>query len=169
MISAEPSRPFFRRLPALTLDHPFLKRYIGYHLIELFGDLFPEMSNDEVERLICDYRTIYPARGHKLTTVYPGVRETLAALPGRKSTATTKGTPTTRLILEQFGLLPYFDHVQGTDGFPCKPNPDVILKSLAVFQGESGRLPDDRGFRSGHGCRAARGCEDVRRPLWLRR
>jgi HAD superfamily hydrolase (TIGR01509 family) len=33
-----------------------------------------------------------------------------------------------------FGLLPYFDHVQGTDGFPAKPAPDVILKSLDLFQ-----------------------------------
>jgi HAD superfamily hydrolase (TIGR01549 family) len=54
----------------------------------------------------------------------------LASLEGRKSTATTKGTPTTRAVLEQFGLLPYFDHVQGTDGFPAKPEPDVILVSL---------------------------------------
>src|SRR3712207_7380116 len=41
----------------------------------------------------------YPARGHTLTKLYPGVRETLSVLPGRKSTATTKGTPTTRTIL----------------------------------------------------------------------
>ena len=77
------------------------------------------------------YRTFYPARGHKLTSVYPGVAEALAALGGRKATATTKGTPTTRAILDQFGLLRYFDHVQGTDGFPCKPAPDVILTALA--------------------------------------
>ena len=30
-------------------------------------------------------------------------------------------------------MLSHFDHVQGTDGFPAKPEPDVILKSLAVF------------------------------------
>jgi len=54
----------------------------------------------------------------------------LQKLPGRKSTATTKGTPTTKLVLEKFGLLPYFDHVQGTDGFPAKPNPDVIFRAL---------------------------------------
>ena len=65
--------------------------------------------------------------------MYPGVLETLAALPGRKSIATTKGTPATRLILEQFGLLAYFDHVQGTDGFPCKPAPDVILNALGAL------------------------------------
>jgi HAD superfamily hydrolase (TIGR01509 family) len=68
-----------------------------------------------------------------MTRAYDGVAETLAALPGKKSTATTKGTPTTRIVLERFGLLTYFDHVQGTDGFPAKPEPDVIFKSLEVF------------------------------------
>jgi phosphoglycolate phosphatase-like HAD superfamily hydrolase len=33
-------------------------------------------------------------------------------------------------VLEKFGLLQFFDHVQGTDGFPAKPNPDVIFKAL---------------------------------------
>lgn len=116
------------------VEHSFLKRYIGYHLIELFEDLFPEMSNGEIDNLICEYRSIYPARGHKLTKLYPGVLETLSTLVGRKSTATTKGTLTTRIILDQFGLLPHFNHVQGTDGFPCKPQPDVILRSLEVFE-----------------------------------
>jgi HAD superfamily hydrolase (TIGR01509 family) len=68
-----------------------------------------------------------------MTRVYPGVAEALAALGGRKSSATTKGTPTTRAVLEQFGLLRYFDHVQGTDGFPCKPAPDVIFTALQAL------------------------------------
>lgn len=116
------------------VEPAFLKRYIGYHLINLFGDLFPEMSTDEIDTLICEYRSIYPAREHKLTKLFPGVKEVLASLPGRKSTATTKGTPTTRIVLERFGLLPYFDHVQGTDNFPCKPAPDVIHASLRALK-----------------------------------
>ena len=83
--------------------------------------------------MIQHYRVVYPARGNKLTRMYPGVAETLSALGGRKSIATTKGTPNTRVILDQFNLLPYFDHVQGTDGFPCKPAPDVILNALAAL------------------------------------
>jgi HAD superfamily hydrolase (TIGR01509 family) len=111
----------------------FLKGYIGRHLLDLFQDLFPAYSPEEIDSLIQQYRACYPARGHKLTRMYPGVKEALAVLPGRKSIATTKGTPTTRLILEQFGLLQYFDHVQGTDGFPCKPAPDVIWNALAAL------------------------------------
>jgi len=47
--------------------------------------------------------------------------------------------PAIRLILERFGLLSFFDHVQGTDGFPPKPAPDVIQASLRVF----GAAPGD--------------------------
>jgi phosphoglycolate phosphatase len=113
----------------VTFD--FLKGYIGRHLIDLFQDIFPHYTAGQIDGLIVQYRAIYLARGHQLTSVYPGVAEGLAKLTGRKATATTKGTPTTRAILEQFGLIGYFDHVQGTDGIPCKPAPDVILKALA--------------------------------------
>jgi phosphoglycolate phosphatase len=113
------------------VEDAFLRRYIGRHLLDLFLDL--GFRREVIDEMIADYRTNYHGRKHGSTTMYPGVAKALAKLGGRKSTATTKGTPFTRLMLEQFGLLPYFDHVQGTDGFPAKPEPDVILKSLEVF------------------------------------
>jgi 2-phosphoglycolate phosphatase len=119
--------------PPVTFE--YLQSYIGRHLDDLFGDIFPDASKERLADLLAQYRTIYPARAHKMTSVYPGVAEALGALGGRKGTATTKGTPTTRAVLEQFGLLPHFDHVQGTDGFPCKPAPDVIFKSLEALGG----------------------------------
>lgn len=112
----------------------FLRGYIGLHLDDLFLDLNPRFTKDELAALLADYRAVYLGFNHCNTHLYPGVDEALAKLRGRKSTATTKGTPTTRAVLELFGLLPYFDHVQGTDGFPPKPQPDVIQKSLDVFQ-----------------------------------
>jgi phosphoglycolate phosphatase len=116
-----------------------LRRYIGVHLLDMFRDLLPEYSDAQHEELIASYRALYPARGHRATRVYPGVREALAALPGRKATATTKGSASTRAILEQFELAPYFDHVQGTDGFAYKPAPDVLFASLAAL----GARPED--------------------------
>jgi phosphoglycolate phosphatase len=116
-------------------DRPFeyLKGFIGLHLIDLFTDVYPDYSAEQIDGLILQYRTNYLSRGHTQTKVYPGVAEALAALGGRKGTATTKGSPTTRAVLEQFGLIRYFDHVQGTDGFPCKPAPDVVLTALAAL------------------------------------
>jgi len=125
--------------PCKPVTYEFLKGYIGRHLNDLFGDVFPGSSAEQMALLVAQYRTLYLARGHKLTSLFPGVAEGLAALGGRKGTATTKGTPTTRAVLEQFGLIRYFDHVQGTDGFPCKPAPDVILTALGVM----GAKPED--------------------------
>jgi phosphoglycolate phosphatase len=112
-----------------------LRRYIGVHLLDMFLDLGFEAGS--IDQMIADYRRIYPERKHALTSVFPGVSETLAELRGRKATrnttATTKPTFMTRAILDQFGLLPHFDHVQGTDGFPAKPEPDVILASIRAL------------------------------------
>jgi HAD superfamily hydrolase (TIGR01549 family) len=116
--------------PQNTVSFDFLKGYIGRHLVDLFQDLFPAYTPEQIDALVAEYRRIYPLREHASTKAYPGVVDALAKLGGRKSTATTKGTPTTRLVLERFGMLPYFDHVQGTDGFPAKPSPDVIFKAL---------------------------------------
>jgi len=122
-------------------DVPFeyLRTFIGRHLNELFSELFPEAGPQYYEELLQQYRREYPLRDHGCTKAFPHVRDILAALPGRKSTATTKGTPTTRLVPDRFGLLPFFDHVQGTDGFPAKPAPDVLFKTLEVF----GVAPED--------------------------
>lgn len=115
-------------------SHPvtfeYLKSFVGLHLNECFREALPQFTMEQSEELIRQYRTIYLGRAHQRTRVYPGVAEGLAALGGRKSTATTKGSVTTRAVLEQFGLLSQFDHVQGTDGFPCKPAPDVIFTAL---------------------------------------
>jgi phosphoglycolate phosphatase-like HAD superfamily hydrolase len=119
------------------LSFEFLRSYIGRHLIDLFGDIFPYYAAQQIASVIQDYRAVYPARGHNQTAVYPGVAEALAALPGRKATATTKGTPTTRAVLEQFRLIQFFDHVQGTDGIPCKPAPDVLLAAINGLAAES--------------------------------
>ncbi len=118
------------------ISDALLRRYIGRHLLDLFQDLFPGHNAQQIEEMIVHYRKAYPARNHAMTQCYAGVPEMLASLRGRKSTATTKGTPMTRLMLEKFALLPYFDHVQGTDGFAAKPAPDVIFASLDVFGAE---------------------------------
>jgi phosphoglycolate phosphatase len=115
----------------VDITHEKLRTYIGRHLIDEFLDL--GFTHDELDQMIVEYRAVYPQRKHANTFVYPGIAEILGGLGGRKSTATTKGTPTTKAVLDQFGLLSYFDHVQGTDGFPAKPEPDVLLKSLEAF------------------------------------
>ena len=107
-----------------------LRAYVGRELRAVFSDMLPQASETEIKRLMQEYTLRYRSRKHAGTRVYPGARETLATLGGRKSTATTKTTEGTRLVLEHFGLLPYFDHVQGSDGLRYKPAPDVVLAAI---------------------------------------
>jgi len=113
------------------VSHEALRTYIGRHLLDEFLEL--GFTEADIEQMIPEYRTTYAARKHANTLVYGGIPDALARLGGRKSTATTKGTLTTRAVLEQFNLIAHFDHVQGTDGFPAKPEPDVLLKSLEAL------------------------------------
>jgi phosphoglycolate phosphatase len=112
----------------------FLRGFVGRHLVETFGAVIPDCPPEQVDQLIQKYRSTYLERGHRMTSVFPGVAEGLAGLGGRKTTATTKGTPTTRAVLEMFGLLHHFEHVQGTDnGIPYKPAPDVLLAAMTAM------------------------------------
>jgi HAD superfamily hydrolase (TIGR01509 family) len=124
---------------ARPLPQGYFRRYIGHHLREMYADVLPHYSAEQVDELIRTYRRIYPERGHRLTRIYDGVADLLERLPGLKSTATTKNSEMTQRVLTQFGLVGFFDHVQGTDGFPAKPEPDVILKSIEKF----GVRPED--------------------------
>jgi phosphoglycolate phosphatase len=114
---------------------PTLTRYVGYHLDVCFKELLPHYDRKQLDDLIASYKTLYLSRGHADTKPYPGALEGVRRLGGLKATATTKGTPTTRAILDQFQFLPAFNHVQGTDGFPCKPEPDVVIRALQGLGG----------------------------------
>jgi HAD superfamily hydrolase (TIGR01509 family) len=125
--------------PPVEVSDAFLRSFIGHHLTDCFRELYPHYTAEQIDGMVQEYRRVYPLRGHASTRPYPGVTETIGRLGGRKSTATTKGTPTARIVLEKFGLLPHFEHVQGTDGFPSKPAPDVIFRSFEAL----GVRPED--------------------------
>ena len=110
-----------------------LRGYIGLPLRHMFVDLLPQHPAETIDLLIQQYTPAFRGRKHGQTRLYPGVREAISQLGGRKSTATTKQTAGTRLVLEHFGLIDYFDHVQGSDGIPYKPEPDVILAALEAL------------------------------------
>ncbi len=112
------------------VPYEYLRTFIGRHLVDLFGELFPEASPAQVEALIQEYREIYMSRGHTGTVLYAGVMETLGMLGGLKTTATTKSTLTATHVLTKFGLIEHFQHVQGTDGFPSKPKPEVLQRAM---------------------------------------
>jgi len=111
-----------------------VRRYIGRSLVSTFGDFYPALAQDDLDRLCAAYREEYRQRSHRNTSVFPGIPEMLDRLPGKKTTATTKGTATTALVLELFGLRRHFDHVQGSDNGRYKPDPAILLEAAEVLK-----------------------------------
>ena len=91
-----------------------LRRYIGPPLRRSFGEHFAEES--EVERATEIYRDIYAETGCHQCSAYPGAARMLRRL--REAglilcTATSKPTQVVTPILQELGLAPYFDRIDG--------------------------------------------------------
>ncbi len=116
-----------------------VRRWIarGGPLQEIFTALAPGVATDT---LVARYREIYSATCAETTRPYPGVVETLGKLRGaHRAVATTKKSWLARLLVERLKLDSYFELVQGTDGFPYKPDPEIVRRILAYF----GTAPQD--------------------------
>ncbi len=146
---------------------------IGRPLAEMFRRVAPE--TDE-RALVQAYRRHYLAHMTDRTRPYPDVPELLAALRRRGyalAVATTKRTATARRLAAATGLLPLLDHVQGTDGLPPKPAPDVVLAATRAVGGRGVCMVGDT-THDVHAGRAAGLCTyavswGTHRPEQLRR
>lgn len=108
---------------------------IGKPLEEMFATFAPA----HVHELSRAYRSHYAEHATDRTVPYPGVLELLGTLRQRGyllAVATTKRTDTALYLARALGLTDYLDVIQGTDDFPHKPAPDVILRALTAVAGE---------------------------------
>lgn len=111
---------------------------VGLPLEAMYARFAPEAA---VHDLSAAYRRHYPQHFADRSRPYPGVSEVLAALRERGyalGVATTKRSDMARHLVRAMGLDDAIDHVQGTDGFPHKPAPDVVLRAVEAL-GAQGR------------------------------
>lgn len=113
-----------------------VRALIGKPLDESFALLEPSADEDALSDA---YRVHYRAHFTDRSRPFPGVTGLLTALADRgvaRAVATTKRSSMARSFVAALGLTPYLDHIQGTDDFPHKPAPDVILRALEAVAGE---------------------------------
>ena len=109
-----------------------VRTMIGKPLRDMYA---PWVPAEAIDALIAEYRRDYSERCAERTQPYPGIVDLLDALrlQGHAlAVATTKTTWMACTVLGRLGLDDRLDHVQGTDGFPHKPAPDVIAHALAA-------------------------------------
>ena len=108
-----------------------VRSMIGKPLRDMYA---PWVPADALDALVAEYRRDYSERCAERTRPYPGIVDLLEDLRRRGhglAVATTKTTWMACTVLARLGIEDRLDHVQGTDGFPHKPAPDVITHALA--------------------------------------
>ncbi len=116
--------------------------WIGKGLRSMVCNLLPGATSVQVDEVIKEYKRYFFDHCDVETTIYPGVVKSLKVLreQGIKTgIASAKMTFMAKRVCEVFGLDSLMDHIQGTDDFPGKPDPTVILKAcqeLEVTPGE---------------------------------
>jgi phosphoglycolate phosphatase len=124
---------------------------VGLPLEAMYADFAPL---ERVASLAEAYRRLYPQRFTRTSRPFPGVPEVLAELRAhgfRLAVATTKRTDMATRFLAAMGLTDALDHVQGTDGFPHKPAPDVVLRALAALDADGTWMVGDTTHDVGAG------------------
>jgi phosphoglycolate phosphatase len=101
--------------------------------------MYAHFSPDHVAALSAIYCEHYPKHFTEHSRPHPGVPELLSELKARGYTlvvATKKRSSIARGLVRALGLGDQLDFVQGTDGIPYKPAPDVIYRALEAVRGE---------------------------------
>lgn len=108
---------------------------IGRPLEAMYAQFAPAA---EVESLSAFYRGHYRRTFKTTSRPFPGVVGVLEALGEAgvlRVVATTKKTPLAREFVDAMGLAGLLDHVQGTEGIPAKPAPDVVHRAVDAVGG----------------------------------
>ena len=125
----------FHQLGVDTLQPEEIYPHIGKPLAETFTSLLPKHLHDRIPEAALIYRDYYRAHAFDTTSLFPGVKETMASLHEmgiKLATATIKSTETTAKVLAHFGIAQFFTHIQGTDNGIFKPDPLIINTILAA-------------------------------------
>lgn len=129
------SAAFRRSFHVVGLEPPpadAVRRVIGQPLTDMYA---PYVDAALIPALVAEYRRDYSQRCAEATRPYAGIVDLLDSLRGRGhavAVATTKTTWMARTVVDRLQLTSRLDHVQGTDGFPHKPAPDVVQHALAA-------------------------------------
>ena len=112
---------------------------IGLSLEETYAIMLPPGLHHRIGEAAENYKAHYFDHCADTSRPFGGVTEGLQRLrqAGFKTAiATTKRSFMAVRVLEQLGLADLFDHIQGTDNFPHKPQPDIIWHCLKALGAE---------------------------------
>ena len=135
---------------------------IGIPLKDGILTFFPDLPPEVLPVWIQTYREVFDELKTRIVPpLFPGVKETLAALCGqgyRCTVASSRGSESLNDFLREMGVAPFIGYVLGADNVTkAKPDPEPVLKTLrdlSVPAGETlvvGDMPVDIQMGTGAG------------------
>jgi len=112
------------------------KQMVGSGISHLIRSLIPpDAGPDAGDRAVSRFLEYYDEHLTDNTTAYPHVKETLSALGGyKKAVLSNKREVYSRKVLDDLGILGYFDLVWGSDSVrEKKPSPVPIMDMMKEF------------------------------------
>ena len=122
-----------------------IRMRLGLPIKDLVSDL--DLKTPELAELVALFRGYLILEIEKENVIYEGVVDFLGELKlsgYSVSIATSKPTYLAKLVIKNSTLAPLVDHVQGTEGFPHKPAPDVILGCMSALNIDQAIMFGDR-------------------------
>lgn len=116
-------------------DEKAIVATIGVPLEEGFAQMYPGISEEEMQRGARCYREIFEqSRKVLVPDLFPHVKETLSELKKRGlalTVASSRRSASLNDFLVEMGIAPYISYVLGADNVTkAKPDPEPVLKTL---------------------------------------
>ena len=139
---AESLQETYREIGRTVPERETIVAAIGNGVRTLIERTTPPPHEGLLERFL----PVYERNCLRKSRLYPGVPETLAALPGRKTILSNKPEGLCRKIVHELGIEPYFQEIFGGDSFPVrKPDARIIRDLLVKVPGKRPILIGDSG------------------------
>lgn len=137
---------------------------IGLPLKEVFRQLFPGFSEEQLNNCVSTYRRIFNENKQTLIPcLYPGVEDTLNRLADigiKMAIASSRSRESLVEFCEKCSIIKYFSLILGADDVTrAKPNPEPVLITLERLNQKAdkavvvGDMPVDIAMGKGAGCR----------------
>jgi len=130
----------YKELPSEKIEE-----LVGLPIQSFLSDL--PLDNHKKDSLIIHFRKILEMEIIRENIIFPGVEQLLTGLRAKGlklAIATSKPTYLARLVVKNSPLSALFDVIQGTDGFPAKPDPTCILMAMEELGTSNAIMVGDR-------------------------
>jgi phosphoglycolate phosphatase len=128
---------------------PFKREYVhsllGVPAREFIRDM--NLSMVDEHNFLSRFRQLLSIDVLKGNRLFPGVKEFIKELSGGDLSlgiATSKPSRLAVQVVENSLITGLFQHIQGTDGFPSKPDPEVILRCMSALKANRALMFGDR-------------------------